>query len=265
MSSSRASLTVGLHPVLRHRVLVPVEAQPLQLAADPQRVLVGVVSTPRVEHQHHLVAHRSPNLAAHPDIPVHIGRPRQGGLTCRGIPVVVRVNLVGAVALTLALDGVGGVLVGRSEIVETAGVGLDPVPGTAQQFVYGQPGDSAGQIPQGEIDDAADVFGKLRRPQLPPDLCPVERVLAGKQRAQELPDHRLVPGEQAVLVAMEVTTEVVALDPFIGEHLGHGLHHAVVGHQLAERDSIDERLERDDLHAGDLHGSTFCRRPVRSE
>jgi len=52
---------------------------------------------------------------------------------------------------------------------------------------------------------------------------------------------------------VEVTTEVIALDPLIGADLRHRLHSLVVSEQFAERDALHRRLKRNDLNPADLH------------
>ena len=77
-------------------------------------------------------------------------------------------------------------------------------------------GDATDEVPQRQIEDAAHILRKLHRPQLLPDEFPVEWIVAGQDRAQELRDERAVARNESVLVAMEMAAEVVALGALVG-------------------------------------------------
>ena len=116
-------------------MLVPVEVELLEDASYPNRIGVGVIGSPGVVHENHLVAHRLAHRVAGLDVPFDMGRSRRSGLPGGRIPVVVGVDLVRGVAEVLALDRIGGVLLRRAQIIERAGVRLDLVPSTAEQMV----------------------------------------------------------------------------------------------------------------------------------
>src|ERR1019366_7142574 len=184
---------------------------------------------------------------------------RRCGLPGGRIPVVVGVDLIRGVAEVLALDRMGAVLLRRAQIVERAGVCLDLVPSTAEQMMDGKAGDPTSQIPKGEVDHTHDVLGDLGSQQPLPDLLSLHWILTltGEQGSHELRYQCLLRCQEAVLVAMEVTAEVVALDSLVGGDLREGLEHLLLGMRLAVGESVDERLERDDFDSGDFHRWSF--------
>ena len=124
-------------------------------------------------------------------------------------------NLAGVISLVPAHDRVPRVIVGSAEVVEAAGIRLDLLARPAEKLVHWKAGDATGEVPQRQIEDAAHILRKLHRPQLLPDEFPVEWIVAGQDRAQELRDDAVARNE-SVLVAMEMAAEVVALGALVG-------------------------------------------------
>ena len=118
-------------------------------------------------------------------------------------------------------------------------------------------GDLTSQIPQGEVDDTHDVLGDLGSQEPLPDLLSLHWILTGEQGSHELRDQCLLCCQQAFLVAMEVTAEVVALDSLGGSDLRESLQYLLLGIHVAVGEPIDERLERDDFDTSDFHSRSF--------
>ncbi len=116
MSSARRQLDVRLDPVLRHRMLVPVEAELLQHPPDLQRLFIDVIRAPRVVHQHHVVADRLADQMADLDVPLDVRWPPGHRLAGRRVPVVVRVDLVREVPLLFAGQCVLGIVLRRAHV-----------------------------------------------------------------------------------------------------------------------------------------------------
>ncbi len=166
-------------------MLVPVEAKLLELAANQQCIRKVVIGAPGVVHQDHVVTDCLAHEPAHLDVLFNVGRPARNRVTSRRIPVVVGVDLVGAVPELFAFEGVIGVVPRLSHVWIRACVGQDAVPTPAQQLVQRDPGDAGGQVPEGYVDCAQGVLGNLRRPHPVPEFLAVKGI--------ETQEHRLDP------------------------------------------------------------------------
>ena len=110
------------------------------------------------------------------------GRPGVGCLRL-GVPEVVRVDLVGEVALVLAGERVLGIDARLPDVRIGRGVGLYLVARPAHQLVDRRLERPAGEIPERVVDDARDVLRDVGDPQPLPDHLAVERILADEQRS----------------------------------------------------------------------------------
>ena len=117
-------------------MLVPVKIELFQLSPHPQRILIGAVGAPGVEHEHHIVAHLGPNRSTCLQVLLDMrGAPRIALFGDR-IVEIIGMYLVGTVALALALGGVFSIVLGPAHVGEGAGVGFDLVPTAPQELVH---------------------------------------------------------------------------------------------------------------------------------
>ena len=209
-------LDVGIDPVLRHRMLVPVKVQLLQHASDCKRFLIDVIGAPGVVHQYHVVADRFANQPADLDVLLDVRWTAGNRCLCYGIPVIVWMDLVGEIALLFAGERVLGVVLRRAHVWIGAGVRFHPVSAAAHQLVDGDAGRVSGQIPEHHINDADHIFGRFRRPEPLPDPLAIVRIHPDQQRFHPAEDVVDVPLIKPILIAMSMPAEIAANTPAIG-------------------------------------------------
>ena len=170
-------------------------------------------------------------------------------------------HLVGLVSLLFARGGVLGVELGFAHVRIRARIGLDPLPGAAQQLADRQSYQASQQVPQGAVHGAGNVFRQAvaERRQLihpVPQLLAVERVLADQH-----PFHRF-------LDVAPVAAHHVPLQPFVSRYAGDGVGALALLSQHTVpplvRSLPRRAAERDDLDVGNLHTTSHSLRSAVS-
>jgi hypothetical protein len=162
-------------------------------------------------------------------------------------------DLVGAVALPLAGQGVLGILLGRAHVRVGAGIGLDLLPASAQQLVNRHAVRASLQVPQSHVDRAEQVLRYFGHPHPVPEPLAIERVVAHQQRFGPAHERRPLVRGQAIAIPVPVPTKVVALGALVGEDLDQSLHRRPFRQQLAVAKVLPRHTKWDHPHVHNLH------------